>query len=91
MVVSIGSVTKNNTPCAFFSDPIIGQLEELEGRIFYILVPEAVFQVKANISAVQASHGKGVNKIQLSKIWVVSAELASKAIDKSTQLCKESF
>ena len=29
-MVSIGSVTKNDTPCEFFSDPIMDQLEELE-------------------------------------------------------------
>ena len=27
MMGSIGSVTKNDTPCEFFSDPIMGQLE----------------------------------------------------------------
>ena len=29
MMRSIGRVTKSDTPCEFFSDPIIGQLEEL--------------------------------------------------------------
>ena len=46
----------------------MGKLEELEGRIFDILSPEYVSHVKANISAVQTTRGKGVNKIQLSQI-----------------------
>ena len=33
MMESIGSVTKNDTPCELFSDTIMGQLEELEGHI----------------------------------------------------------
>ena len=66
----------------------MGQLEELEGHIYYILGPEAMSHIKAGISAVYETHGKGVNNIQLSKIWFVSEELASKYIDKSTQLCK---
>ena len=66
----------------------MGQLEELEGQLFDILGPESVAHVKDNSSAVQATRGKGFNKIQLSKIWVVSEELAIKFIDNSTQLCK---
>ena len=66
----------------------MGQLEKLEGHICDILGPEDVAHVRANISAVQATRGKGVNKIHLSKIWVVSEELVSKSIEKSTQLCK---
>ena len=50
--------------------------------------PEDVSKVKNNICAIQSTRGKGVNKIQLSKIWVVSEELASKDIDKNSQLCK---
>ena len=65
MMGSIGSVTKIDTPCTFFSDPIVGQLEELEGRICNIMGPETVAQVKANISAVCETCGKGVNKNQL--------------------------
>ena len=84
---SIGSVTKNNTPCELFSGTIMGQMEELEGHICDILGTEAVSHTKANISAVQATRGKGVNKIQLSNIRFISEELVSKAIDKSTQLC----
>ena len=72
MMGLIGSVTKNDTPCELFSDPIMVKMEELEGHICDILGPEDVAQVKANISAVQATSVKGVNKIQLSKIWVIS-------------------
>ena len=68
---SKGSVTKSYTPCEFFSDPIIGQLEELEGHICDILCPKSVSQVKANTRAVQATRVKEVNNIQLSKIWIV--------------------
>ena len=88
MMGSIFSVTKNDTPCEVFSDPIMVQLEELEGHICDIFCPEAVAHVKANIRAVQETRGKGVNNIQISKIWVVSEEILSKSIDKSTQLCK---
>ena len=49
----IGSVTKNDTPCEFFSNLIMVQLEELEGHICDILGPEAVSYVEANISTVQ--------------------------------------
>ena len=66
----------------------MGQINKLESQICDILGPEAVSHVKTNISAVQATRVKGVNKTQLSKIWVVSEDLASKAIYKSTQLCK---
>ena len=34
------------------------------------------------------TRGKGINKIQLRKIWVVSEEIVSNAIDKNTQMCK---
>ena len=85
---SIGSVTKSDTHCYFFSDPIIVQLEELENQIWNILSTEAVAQAKDNISAVQENHGKGVNNNQLIRILVVSEELKSKAIDKNSQLCK---
>ena len=68
----IGSVTKFYTPCVLFSYPIMGQLEELEVYICNILGPEAVAHGKASISSFQATHVKGVNKKQLSKIWVVS-------------------
>ena len=64
------------------------QLEELEVHIFDILGPEAVDHVKVKIRDVQSTRGKGVNKIQLIKIWVVSEEQESISIDKSTQLCK---
>ena len=47
-MASIGSVTKNDTPCELFSDTIIGQLEELEGHICDILGAESVAHVKAN-------------------------------------------
>ena len=87
MMGLIGSFTKNYTPCEVFSYPIMGQLEEIEGQICDILGPEDVAHVKANISAVQATCVKGVNEIQLIKIWFVSEELASKAIGKSAQLC----
>ena len=87
MMGSIGSVTKNNTPCELFSGTIMGQMEELEGHICDILGTEAVSHAKANISAVQATRGKGVNKIQLSNIRFISEELVSKAIYKSTQMC----
>ena len=39
MVWSIGGATKNSTPFQFFSDLIMGQLEELEGNICDILGP----------------------------------------------------
>ena len=85
---SVGSVTKNDTPCGLFSNPIIGQLEEREGHICDIMGSEAVDQGKVNISTVQANAGKGFNKIQLSKIWVISKEFVGKAINKKSQLCK---
>ena len=80
MMGSIGSVTKTDTLCEVFSDPIIGQLEELYGRIFDILGPEAVAHVKANIRDVQGTCGKGVNNIQIIKISVVSEEPENKSI-----------
>ena len=72
MMGSIGSITKNDTHCELFSDPIMGQLQELEDHIFDILGPEAVSHIKANTNTVQATCVKGVNKIQLINIWVTS-------------------
>ena len=57
MMESIGSVTKNDTPCELFSNTIMGQLEELEGHIFDILGAEAVAHVKAKTNAVQTTRG----------------------------------
>ena len=84
----IGSVTKNDTPCEFFYEPIMGQLEEIEGHINDIMGPEAVAHGKAIIRDVQATRRKEVYNIQLSNIWVISEELVSKDIANSTQLCK---
>ena len=72
MMVLIGSVIEIDTPFELFSNPIMGQLEELEGHICNILGPEAVAHVKANISTVHTTSGKGVNNIQLSNIWFIS-------------------
>ena len=58
MMVLTGSVTKNDTPGILFSYTIMVQLKELEGHICDILSPEPVAHVKANISAVQATHRK---------------------------------
>ena len=87
-MASIGSVTKNDTPCELFSDTIMGQLEELEGRICDILGAEAVTHVKANTNTVQATRVKGMNNIQLRKIWDGREEIVIKTIDKNTQMCK---
>ena len=65
---SIGRINKNDTPCEVFSDPIMVQLEELEGRICDILDPEALSHVKANISTVQATRVKETDSIRISKI-----------------------
>ena len=71
-----------------FSDPIIVQLKEIEGRICDIMGSEAVSQVKIITSTVQVTCGKGFNKNQLSNIWVIYEELAGKAINKKSQFCK---
>ena len=84
---SIGSVTKNDTPCELFSDTIMGQLEELEGHICDILGAEAVAYVKVYVNSIQAACGKETDKIQLWNIWVGSEELVSKDIDKNTKIC----
>ena len=88
MMASIGSLTTNDTPCELFSDTIMGQLQELECHICDILGAEAVAHVKANTNAVRTTRGKGINKIQLRKIWYGREELVIKAIDKNTQMCK---
>ena len=58
MVGSIGRVTRSDSPSELFSDPIICQLEELEGHICDILGPESVYQVKVKISAVKETRVK---------------------------------
>ena len=58
MMGSIGSVTKNDTPCEVFSDPIMGLLEDLEGHISDILGPEDVAYFKANTRSAQETCGK---------------------------------
>ena len=58
MMGSIGSVTKNDTPCEVFSDPIMGQLEELEGPVCDILGTEYLAHAKGNSRSAQETCGK---------------------------------
>ena len=88
MMASIGSVTMDDSPCPLFTDPILGQMEDLEESLHSLLGDQMVNKVKANLSAVRATQGDGVKNDRLSKLWVVTESEAQHAIDHSTQLCK---
>ena len=40
--------------------------------------------VKAEVASIQASRSKGISKETLSKLWLVSEDLAQGAIEKNT-------
>jgi hypothetical protein len=81
---SLGSVTVGCDTCELFSNPVddgIGELRDTLAELF----DDATM---AKIAAVQASKNQGVSKEMLSKIWMVSDDLAQGAIDHNSQLCK---
>ena len=88
MMASIGSVSVDDSPCELFSDPIFGQMEDLESAMHELLGDDVINVMKAKLSAVQATRSHGVKKDLLSKLWVVTEDEAQYAIDHSTQLCK---
>ena len=47
-----------------------------------------VDEMIAKVEAIKVSNTHGVSKEFLSKIWVVSEDLAQGALDQNTQLCK---
>lgn len=88
MMATIGSTQADDSLCGLFSNPIVGKLQDVEDSIADLIGIEAAAEIKAKLSAVSISGRKGVSKDHLSKIWVVTEDLAQCAIDHSTQLCK---
>ena len=87
MMATLGSTTASfNT---FQDDTFTGQLDDLTAELIKNLGPDSVDKVKASIASVHASSAKGVSKETLSKIWMVTEDLAQGAIDHNTQLCKQ--
>ena len=84
VVGSIGSVRAASDPCNLFAEPLQGTTDKLRNLLADILDDNLM----AKVDAIQASSTGGVTKEMLSKIWVVSEELAQGAIDQNTQLCK---
>ena len=85
---SIGSTAIDSNPCPLFASEDEKCLRQLENQLTEILGIDAVNHVKHTISAVQATRGKGINKHHLSKVWAINRELATSALDHTTQLCR---
>lgn len=82
---SIASVTTGGDTCELFSDPVVDSIGRLRDTLVELFDDATI----AKIATVQASKNQGVSKEILSKIWMVSDELAKGAIDHNTQfLCK---
>lgn len=81
---TIGSVRTRGIPCNLFDDPIGGTIDELRELLSDVLDDEII----AKVEAIKVSNTHGVSKEFLSKIWVVSEDLAQGALDQNTQLCK---
>ena len=81
---TIGSVKACDGPCDLFSGPLEGTIDELRNLIADVVDDD----IMAKVDSIKALNTRGISKDKLSKIWVVSEELAQGAIDKNTQLCK---
>ena len=88
---SIGSCNiSNDTPEFDEDNPKDSTLDDIEPLLKSYLSEDSIKVIKAKIAAVQASRPKGVSKEHLSKIWLISEELAQGAIEKNTQLVRHS-
>ena len=85
---SIGSVHFEEDNCGLFSEPFSGMLDDVKDLLNEAIGSVATCQLESQISSLKASKSKGVTKEMLSKIWVVTEDLAQCAIDQNTQLCK---
>ena len=55
-----------------------------------VLNPEELEYVEAKVSSAQASRSRGVSKEFFSKLWLVPENLAKEAIERNTQLRRQS-
>ncbi len=88
MMGTVGSATVVDDTCEIFSHPSHGTIDALKCLLATSLGQDAIDTVEAQVKSAMASSSKGVTKDMLSKIWVVSEDLAQGAIDRNTQLCK---
>ena len=89
---SIGSCNISNEPCPLFdmSKPSISKWDAIEETLKQALDPEEIRYVEAKVASIQASRSRGVSKELLSKLWMIPVHLAEGAIEKNTQLCRQS-
>ena len=52
------------------------------------LSPNTLRHVRAQLSSIVADPSRGISKEHLSKVWMISPDLARQAIEHNTQLCK---
>ena len=69
-----------------FHYPLSAPFDALESQLSLVLGYDAVNYIRLTIGGIQATHGKGVSKDHLSNIWVISQDLANRAINQTTQL-----
>jgi hypothetical protein len=89
VMASIGSTNVSNDTLFEEKEAYFGELDNLTAQLTEALGPESVSKVKAAVASVKAGKSQGVSKQKLSKIWVVTEDLAQCAIDHNTQLCKQ--
>ena len=89
---SIGSCNVSSEPCSVFDidKPSFSKWEEVESTLKSVLNPEELECVEAKVSSAQASRSRGVSKEFLSKLWLVPENLAEEAIERNTQLRRQS-
>ena len=91
LCASIGSCNISDDNSLFdLRKPSISRWEDIESSLRNYLDEGSIKAVEAEIASTQASRSKGVTKETLSKIWLVSEDLAQGAIDKNTQLVRHS-
>ena len=89
---SIGSCNVSSEPCSVFDidKPSFSKWEEVESTLKSVLNPEELEYVEAKVSSALASRSRGVSKEFLSKLWLVPENLAEEAIERNTQLRRQS-
>ena len=85
---SIGSVHAEEESCNLFAEPSSGVLDDVKDLLNEAIGSGATSKLESQVSSLKASQSKVVTKEMLSKIWVITEDLAQCAIDQNTQLCK---
>ena len=91
MCASIGSCNVSKDDHIFESEvPISSTWDEMESVLKHHLDENQIKLIESEIASLHATRSKGVSKETLSKIWLVSEDLAQGAIDRNTQLVRHS-